>query len=362
MEYKKFWYPGNKKNNKYYHKKVDRKILIIYTGGTIGMMNDPESNILVPFNFENISRNVPEITKFDFQVHIISFNPVVDSSMMNPEIWEKLVGIIEENYSLYHGFVILHGTDTMAYTASALSFMLNNLQKPVILTGSQLPLGTARTDGKENLLTALEIAVAHKNRIARVPEVCIYFEAKLYRGNRTTKYNAENFRAFRSDNYPHLAEVGVHIYYNDPYIMTSRPDEQFSASKKMDTSVALLKIFPGITKAVVDSVLNAPGIKAVVLETFGSGNAPTDKWFLDSLKNSIDRGLIILNVTQCIAGRVEMGRYETGIHLIEIGVISGQDITTEAAITKLMYLLGNCTSVEEIKTGLNNSLKGEINI
>lgn len=341
---------------------MDRKILIIYTGGTIGMLNDPDTNLLVPFDFDNISKNVPELRKFDFQVRSISFSPVVDSSMMNPDIWVTLVQLIEENYNEYDGFVILHGTDTMAYTASALSFMLHNLQKPVILTGSQLPLGTIRTDGKENLLTALEIAAAQKNKQALVPEVCIYFQAKLFRGNRTTKYNAEHFRAFRSDNYPPLAEVGIHIKFNYPYIRYTTLSGNFWVAKKMDTSVALLKIFPGISQPVLESVLQAPGIKAVVLETYGSGNAPTHKWFLDALKNAVDRGIIILNVTQCLAGSVEMWRYETGIHMLEIGIISGHDITTEAAVTKLMYLLANCNSTEEIKASLNKSLKGEINI
>lgn len=341
---------------------MERKILIIYTGGTIGMLNDPDSNLLVPFDFENISKNVPELRKFDFQVRSISFSPAVDSSMMNPDIWVTLVQLIEENYNEYDGFVILHGTDTMAYTASALSFMLHNLQKPVILTGSQLPLGTIRTDGKENLLTALEIAAAQKNKQALVPEVCIYFQAKLFRGNRTTKFNAEHFRAFRSDNYPPLAEVGIHIKFSYPYIRYTTLSGNFWAAKKMDTSVALLKIFPGISQPVLESVLQAPGIKAVVLETYGSGNAPTHKWFLDALKKAVDRGIIILNVTQCLAGSVEMWRYETGIHMLEIGIISGHDITTEAAVTKLMYLLANCNSTEEIKASLNKSLKGEINI
>lgn len=341
---------------------MEQKLLIIYTGGTIGMVNDPETNSLVPFDFENIYARVPELKKFDFQVKSISFAPAVDSAMMSPDIWIKLASIIETNYHEYDGFVVLHGTDTMAYTASALSFMLHNLAKPVILTGSQLPLGTVRTDGKENLLTALEIAAAQKNGQPLVPEVCIYFQDKLFRGNRTTKYNAEHFHPFRSDNYPALAEVGIHIKYNYPYIRYSTEEGHFYASKKMDTSIALIKIFPGITPWVLNALLQAAGIKAVILETYGSGNAPTHKWFLDALKNAVDRGLIILNVTQCLAGSVEMWRYHTGIHLSAQGVVGGYDITTEAAVTKMMYLLANCNDTEEIKTNLNKSLKGEINI
>ncbi len=326
------------------------------------MVLDPETNALVPFDFENISRKVPELRKFGFTVRSISFEPIVDSSEISPEIWLDLVKIIEKNYDAYDGFVVLHGTDTMSYTASALSFMLHNLQKPVILTGSQLPLGAIRTDGKENLITALEIAAAYEGHKSLVPEVCIYFQNRLFRGNRTTKYNAEHFNAFRSDNYPPLAEVGLHIKYNHPYIGEAGEAGAFWASHKMDTNLALLKIFPGINPRVVQSVLNAPNIRAVVLETYGSGNAPTSKWFLEALARAIDNEIIVLNVTQCLAGSVEMWRYETGRHLLDMGVISGYDITTESAITKLMYLLGNCKSPEEIKTHLKCSLKGEINL
>ncbi|MFO7999833.1 MAG: asparaginase [Marinilabilia sp.] len=341
---------------------MKKRVLIIYTGGTIGMAVDPDTNALVPFDFKNISRKVPELKKFDFGVHSISFNPIVDSSEISPKIWKQLVQIIEENYSDFDGFVILHGTDTMAYTASALSFMTHNLQKPVILTGSQLPLGAIRTDGKENLLTALEIAAAEKNGQSLVPEVCIFFQDKLFRGNRTTKYNAEHFRAFRSDNYPPLAEVGLHIKYNYPYIRYTTLSGNFTVTTRMDNNIALLKIFPGINEKVVRAILEAPDIRGVVLETYGSGNAPTEEWFMTALRDAIERGVVIINVTQCLAGSVEMWRYETGRHLLSMGIISGHDITSEAALTKLMYLLGNTASLEELKMNLNKPLKGEINL
>ncbi|TLX74977.1 type I asparaginase [Labilibacter sediminis] len=341
---------------------MKRKVLIIYTGGTIGMANDPETNSLIPFDFSMIEEKVVELKRFDFEVDSTSFSPIVDSSDMNPEIWIKLGTIIESNYHKYDGFVVLHGTDTMSYTASALSFMVQNLSKPIVFTGSQLPLSTIRTDGKENLITALDIASSYENGVAKVPEVCIFFQDKLFRGNRTTKYNAEHFRAFRSDNYPPLAEVGIHIKYNDPYIHNVSENGDFSVAKKMDNNVGLLKLYPGMSLSFMETVLQTPGLKALVLETFGSGNAPTDKSFLNMIDKAVRNGLIILNVTQCLAGSVAMRTYATGVHLLEMGVFSGADITTEAAITKLMYLLGNTLSVEEVKINLNKSLKGEIYI
>ncbi len=341
---------------------MKRKVLIIYTGGTIGMANDPETNSLVPFDFTMIEETVVELKRFNFKVDSTSFSPIVDSSDMNSNKWIKLATIIEENYYEYDGFVVLHGTDTMAYTASAMSFMLQNLAKPVVFTGSQLPLSSLRTDGKENLITALDIASTYIYEEAIVPEVCIFFQDKLYRGNRTTKYNAEHFRAFRSDNYPPLAEVGIHIKYNYPYIFKADRTKEFSVAKNMDNNVGLLKIFPGMSKVYFETVLKTPGLKALVLETFGSGNAPTASWFLEALERAIREGIIVLNVTQCLAGSVDMGTYKTGVHLLELGVFSGADITTEAALTKLMYLLGNTLTIDDVKINLNKSLKGEIYI
>ncbi|HBX52152.1 MAG: L-asparaginase 1 [Bacteroidetes bacterium RIFOXYA12_FULL_35_11] len=334
-------------------------ILIIYTGGTIGMIKSEETGSLVPFNFENLLKYIPLLKNYDAEISSLSFEPPVDSSNINPEAWIQLTAIIEENYDKYDGFVILHGSDTMAYTASALSFMLENLSKPVILTGSQLPIGLLRTDGRENLIVALEIACAKKDGKPIVPEVCIYFENMLFRGNRTHKFNAENFKAFISSNYPPLAEVGVHIKYNHQLIR--QPQINFLIPHtKLNNNIALLKLYPGMNKKVVDAILNTEGLKAIVLETFGSGNAPTDKWFIDCLKNAIQNDIVILNVTQCKGGSVELGKYETSELLKEIGVLGGGDITTEAAITKLMYLLGHELKKKEIEKLLPISLRGEL--
>ncbi len=336
-------------------------ILIIYTGGTIGMIIDSETGVLYPFDFGNLYDRIPEIRKFDYNIESISFEPVIDSSDMEPEIWVKLANIIEEHYESYDGFVILHGSDTMAYTASALSFMLENLSKPVILTGSQLPIGMIRTDGKENLITAIEMAAARKKGKAAIPEVCIYFDCQLYRGNRTHKENAEHFKAFRSVNYPVLAHAGVEIKYNYGAV-NKAADKKLRVLTGMDNNIAGIRLFPGIGQNYVKSVLNTPGIKGLVLETFGSGNAPTKQWFLEVVDDAIKKGLIILNVTQCRKGSVEMGRYETSIKLQKTGVLSGYDITFEAAVTKMMYLFGNNYSKEEIKKYLQIPLRGEMTV
>lgn len=336
-------------------------ILVIYTGGTIGMVQHPDTGALQPFNFDDIYSQIPVLENIDANIEFYEFESLIDSSNMHPDFWVKLVTVIEKKYENYQGFVILHGTDTMAYTASALSFMLENLNKPVILTGSQLPLGIIRTDGRDNLINSIEITLAVKDGIPIVPEVAIYFENKLLRGNRTTKTNAENFSAFISGNYPSLAEIGVRIKYNYNFINWTN-SKKLKVHKDLDYNVAILKLFPGISPHIVSSTLNTPNLKALILESFGSGNAPTNKWFIKQLENAIKRNIIIFNVTQCKEGSVEIGKYETSIDLGRIGVIGGFDITTETAIAKLMYLLGAKLNSEKIKKLLITSLRGEITI
>jgi L-asparaginase len=340
--------------------KKDISILIIYTGGTIGMVLDPETGSLVPIDFRHITDHVPELRKFGYDLHSISFDPVKDSSNIDPDVWIRMAEIIEESYSDFDGFVVLHGTDTMAYTASALSFMLENLGKPVILTGSQLPIGLLRTDGRENLITAIEIAAAKENNLPAVPEVCIYFDNKLTRGNRTTKMSAEHFDAFYSPNYGPLAEVGLHIRYFNHLIRYPVKGQNLIVHKSFDNNVGILKLFPGINRRLVKSIIKTEGLRGLIIETFGSGNAPTYQWFLDDLKQFIDSGGIILNVTQCHGGSVEMGLYETSRQMLAAGVVSGKDITSEASVTKLMFLLGRYSSGEKIIESLNKSLAGEI--
>lgn len=335
-------------------------ILIIYTGGTIGMVQDQETGALKPFRFDNILQEVPELKKFGYNLTSFAFNPPLDSSNINPEAWIKVADIIENNYNNFNGFIVLHGTDTMAYSASALSFMLENLQKPVIFTGSQLPIGSLRTDGKENLISSVEIAAAMKNNEPVVPEVGIYFENRLYRGNRTTKNNTEDFNAFISGNFPPLAESGVHIRYNYNAIHYAKSKEYLIVHKTLNTNISILKLFPGINRTTVEAVFNIPGLRAVILETFGAGNAPEEEWFISCVEEACKKGIIVFNVTQCMTGSVEMGLYETSRKLSKAGVISGRDITTEAAVTKLMYLTGVSNDYTWITQYLGKSLRGEM--
>jgi L-asparaginase len=336
-------------------------ILLIYTGGTIGMMQDVRTGELKPFNFKALTKQIPELEKFDIELSSISFKHPIDSSNMHPRVWIELATIIKDNYAKYDGFVILHGSDTMSYTASALSFMLENLAKPIILTGSQLPIGIIRTDGKENLITAIEIAAAQKNNKPIVTEVCIYFEYKLHRGNRTYKYNSAHFDAFKSPNYPALAEAGVNIQYNQSALL--KPSKKaLAVHTQLENDIAVLKLFPGLSKKITLSILNTAGIKAVIMETFGAGNASTEEWFIQALKTAIAKGIIIYNVTQCAEGKVIQGMYETSSQLKKIGVVNGFDITFESAIAKLMYVLGKKVSTSKAKQLLETNLSGEITI
>lgn len=336
-----------------------RSVLLIYTGGTIGMARDPKNGILRPAELRELRAQVPELEKLDLSLDSHAFQEPIDSSDMKPEVWKELAGIIEARYEDFDGFVILHGTDTMAYTSSALSFMLEGLGKPVILTGSQLPMEILRTDAKENLLTAIEIAASYDGDVPLVPEVAIYFEFKLLRGNRTYKFNAEHFDAFRSDNYPALGTIGLRIQVHREHVL-SLPDSPLKVQQRLGDEVSVLTLFPGIREQDFERALNAPDLKLLILQTFGGGNAPTHPWVLEGLKRAINGGLTVLNITQCRAGPSAQGYYEASAELEKAGVIEGRDMTLEAAITKSMVLLGNDPSQKELKEGLQSSLRGEL--
>ncbi len=340
--------------------KTKSNILLIYTGGTIGMIKDFETGALKAFNFSELLQNIPELKLLEHSIDTISFTEPIDSSNMNPVNWVQIAEIIEERYEQYDGFVVLHGSDTMSYTASALSFMFENLTKPIVLTGSQLPIGDLRTDAKENLITSIQIAGLQKQGRPVISEVCLYFEYKLYRGNRTTKINAEHFQAFASSNYPPLAESGVYLSVNYSALWATNRRKRVKLHKDFNSDVLILKMFPGITESTVAHILDKKNLKGIVLETFGSGNAPTDDWFISLLKKHISKGLMVVNVTQCVAGSVSMGNYETSTQLKKIGVVSGKDITTEAAISKLMFLLGKELAPKVFKTIYETSLRGEM--
>ena len=345
---------------------MNPKILIIYTGGTIGMIEDPGTRKLMPFDFDHLIDNVPKIKMLNYEIDHVQFDRPIDSSNMDPSLWGEIAGMIRRAYAAYDGFVVLHGTDTMAYTASALSFMLDNLNKPVIITGSQLPIGEVRTDGEENLITALQIAAAKRpdcndtGASAMVTEVAILFENYLWRGNRATKMSADNFNAFRSPNYPRLAHIGLGIDFNEESLWRTPSRRPLNVRTDMDPNVTVVNIFPGMTEQSLRHQLSVPGLKGVVLRTYGAGNAPTGQWFLRPLKEAVDRGVIVLNVTQCITGGVFQARYDAALPLWEIGVLPGHDITTEAALTKMMFLFGLGETPEEVRYYLSHALCGEM--
>ncbi len=339
------------------------RILLIYTGGTIGMVSDPATGVLKPLNFREIESEIPALRRLGVEIEYHEGFTPIDSSDVTPEAWALLAEVIRDNYRLFDGFVVLHGTDTMAYTASALSFMLEDLAKPVVFTGSQIPIGVLRTDGRENLVTAVEIAAAHRpDESCMVPEVSIYFQNKLFRANRTTKWSAEQLNAFTSENYPALAEVGVAIHYNESAIAhpaAASDPTGLKISTSIDRNVALVRLFPGMEPRVFEAILGIEGLRGVVLQTYGTGNTPTAPWFFDALDRAVSRGIVIVNITQCIAGGVQP-IYESGARLTGAGVVNGGDMTPEAAVTKLMYVLGRDLSPEYVRSVMAKSLRGEI--
>lgn len=339
------------------------KILIIYTGGTIGMIENPETHVLQPFDFSHLIDNVPKVKKLDYDIANIQFNPPIDSANISPEHWRDLARAIEENYDDFDGFVVLHGTDTMAFTASALSFMLENLHKPVIITGSQLPIGEVRTDGEENLITALQVAAARdKEGEPLVREVAILFENYLWRGNRSTKMSADNFNAFKSNNYPPLAKIGLGIHFNEEALYRVPSRRPMKVRYNMDPNVLFIDLFPGMKEETLRYLLDTPNVKGIVLRTYGAGNSPDDARFIKAIRDAVDRDIVILNVTQCVNGSVHTTLYNTGHCLAQAGAISGHDITSEAAITKMMYLFGMGLPPEHVKKYLSYSLCGEVTL
>jgi len=339
---------------------IKRTVLLIYTGGTIGMIKEKETGVLVPFDFDDLLNRMPDLKYLDCNIETYTFKNPIDSSNIQPLDWINLADKLEEVYYDYDGFVILHGTDTMSYTASALSFLLENLKKPVIFTGSQLPISDIRTDAKENLITAIQIASDYDSKNdAIIQEVGLYFENKLYRGNRTTKINSEHFEAFASLNYPALAESGVHLNYNR-HLFVEKKKEKLKVYRNLDQNVAIIRLFPGLTESILDAITSIKGLKGLILETYGSGNAPNKEWFVNSIGKAVKNGIIVVNVTQCPAGMVNHSLYEVGIQMRKLGVVGGRDMTTEAAITKLMFVLGNEKYNTSAEKWLRTNLRGEI--